>query len=203
KNFFGGIILFFSKVYKVGDRIEINSEIGDVVDIHLLYTTVMESKNWIDGEQATGRLKMIPNSNILTSTINNYTKDHSFIWDEISIPITYESNWKKAHESILKIVQNETKEIIKKADKEISQLSEKYYLGERPTKPAVFMKLTDNWITLNVRYVTHTRERRMLHHKLSKMILEKIEQSKDIKIASQTIEIVGFPKLQVNNSNKK
>jgi small-conductance mechanosensitive channel len=124
KNFAGGITIFSSGIYRVGDRVEINGKIGDIIDIGVLYTTIMEIGEWVDGNQATGRLSFIPNSNVLSSNVNNFTKDHNFIWDEISLPITYDSDWKKAHEKIYKIIKKETEIIAVQADKEIGKLGE-------------------------------------------------------------------------------
>jgi len=189
KNFAGGITIFSTGLYRVGDRVEINGKIGDIMDIGVLYTTIMEVGEWVNGDQATGRLSIIPNSNVLTNNVNNFTKDHNFIWDEISLPITYDSNWKKASEKILEIVNNETKNIAIHADKEITKLGEKYYLPKKPVEPVVFLTLTDNWINLNIRYVTETKERRIIKNNLSKLILKEIEKSKDIIIASENIDI--------------
>jgi len=189
RNFAGGIILFFTGVYRVGDRIEINEKIGDVIEIGVFYTTLMELGEWSEKSQTTGRLTLIPNSFILSSNINNYTKDHNFLWDELSIPITYDSDWRKASESILKIVINETAENAEKADKEITRLGEKYYLPKKPVDPVVFITLTENWINLTVRYVTDTKNRRQLRDKINRLLLTIIEKSKDIKIASENIDV--------------
>jgi small-conductance mechanosensitive channel len=150
---------------------------------------MMEIGVWVDGNQTTGRLTMIPNSNVLTNNVNNFTKDHNFIWDEISLPITYTSDWKKASDLILEIVKKETENIAIKADKEITKLGEKYYLPKKPVDPVIFLTLTDNWINLNIRYVTDTKERRVIRDKLSKLILNEIEKSKNITIASENIDV--------------
>jgi small-conductance mechanosensitive channel len=189
KNFAGGITIFSTGIYRVGDRIEINGKLGDVVDIGIFFTTVMEIGEWVDGNQATGRLTTIPNSSIHNSNVNNFTKDHNFIWDEITLPITYDSNWKKAHEKIINIVKKETEQNANKADKEISKLGEKYYLPAKPVEPVIFLTITDNYIKFNIRYVTDTRERRILRDRLSRLILEEFENSKDVDIASETIDV--------------
>ncbi len=193
KNFVGGIIIFVTGIYRVGDRIEINSRKGDVIDIDILYTTLMEMGEWMSGDQATGRLTIIPNGYILAGSVNNYTKDHDFIWDDISVPITYDSDWKEAVTKILSVVRRETDHVAFQANKELSTLEEKYYLPKRVMEPAVFITLTDNWINFNIRYVTVVRERRMVRNKLSRLILDEIEKSDKIKVASTTIDIVGFP----------
>lgn len=189
RNFAGGIFIFLTSIYRVGDRIEINSKIGDVIEIGVFYTTLMELGEWSEQSQTTGRLSIIPNSAVLSSNINNYTKDHDFLWDEITIPITYDSNWRKASESILKIVTSETLENAEKADKEITRLGEKYYLPKKPVDPVVFITLTDNWINITIRYVTDTKNRRQLRDKINRLLLTLIEKSKDIKIASENIDV--------------
>lgn len=93
KDLIGGFVLLGSGNYHVGDRIEVDGIVGDVIKINILYTTIMEIRNWVDGDQPTGRLSMIPNGKLSSSVVYNYTKDHEFIWDEISIPLTYESDW--------------------------------------------------------------------------------------------------------------
>ncbi len=197
KNVAGGLILLFMKLYRVGDRIEIDSNYGDVIDIDIMYTTLLEIRQWVDGDQATGRLVIVPNSSIISGTVKNYTKDNDFIWDEVWVPITYGSDWKKASSILIDIAKRETKTTAQKAQKDISKIQEKYYISGRDVDPKVFLSLTDNWISLSLRYVADVRERRIIHAKLQKLILEKFEKSKNVKIASSTSEIVGFPEIRV------
>jgi small-conductance mechanosensitive channel len=200
KNFFGGIVIFVTGIYRVGDRVEIGSMMGDVIDIDILYTTLMEMGEWMSGDQATGRLTMIPNGYILSGSVNNYTKDHSFLWDEISIPITYDSDWKEAVTKILAVVRRETASVGRDAEESLTTLEEKYYLPRKVVEPAVFITLTDNWVNFDIRYVTMVRERRSTKSRLSRLILEEIEKSDDIKLASTTIDIVGFPEFRLGAS---
>jgi len=88
KNFAGGLNIFINRIYRVGDRIEIGSKKGDVIDIDIFYTTIMETNEWVSADLPTGRLSIIPNSLVLSNITNNYTKDFEFLWDEISFPIT-------------------------------------------------------------------------------------------------------------------
>lgn len=193
KNFAGGIVIFLTGLYTIGDRIEIDSQYGDVIDIGILYTTLLELKRWVAGDQATGGLTVVPNGYVLSKTVNNYTKDNNFIWDELEIPITYESDWKEAYQKMLRIVHRETAEMTGQAEKELSALRLKYYLSERDVAPTIYIQLTDNWISFHIRYITDVRQRRAVASTLSKLILEEIQQSANIKIASTTVDIVGFP----------
>lgn len=194
KNFVGGITLFVKGMYRVGDRIEVNGEFGDVIDVGLMYTTVMELREWVGGDQATGRVCTLPNGFVLSHVVNNYTRDHNFIWDEIFLPITYNSDWKKAKTLITGIVEKKTGEFSKQAEREITKLKQKFLVSKREVKPNIFFELTDNWIGLHIRYVTDAKSRRLVHNELTQLILEAVQKSKNVKIASQTLDIVGFKK---------
>ena len=199
KNFIGGVMIFFNGIYRVGDRIEINETFGDVIDISLFYTTLMETREWVSGDQVTGRLTTVPNGLVLNGTVQNYTKDFDFIWDEITVPITYDSNWKEGANRILEIVTNETKNTIENAKRAMERIEGKYYFTKRSLDPAIFLTLTDNWITFGIRYVADVRQRRGLHDKLSRLILGEIESSGKIKISSATVNITGFPPVRLRN----
>lgn len=194
KNFAGAFTILTSDIYSVGDRIEVNSKYGDVMDIGLFYTTLLEIREWVDGDQATGRITMLPNGQILSSAVNNYTKDHQFMWDELSVPITYESDWKKAIAVIEGIIQKETASVTKKAEKEISHLSQKYYLSKRNIEPKIYVTPTDNWIMLRARYVVDPRNRRIVQSKLFTLALEALQNTPEVAIASQTLTITNVPK---------
>lgn len=194
KNFAGGFAIFLGNIYRVGDRIEVNNNYGDVIDIGLFNSSLLEIKGWVDGDQATGRIVNVPNGYVLSYPVNNYTKDHHFIWDEIAIPVTYGSNWKKAAGEIQNIVRKETAEMTETAEREVLKLEEKYYLSKRNMQPMVFVTPTDNWIMLNIRYVVEVRDRRLKRNHLLKLILDMIQGSGDIEISSETLSITKFPR---------
>jgi small-conductance mechanosensitive channel len=193
----GGILIFVNGIYRVGDRIEIENNAGDVIDIGIMYTTLLELKGWMSGDQATGRLTIIPNGLILSNPVFNYTKDHKFIWDEIVIPITYDSDWRLAIKKFETIAQKLTFKIAKQADKSISKLEDKYYFEKRLTKPSVYMKLTDNWIDIYIKYTIDVNRRRIFKDKLYRFLLKEIEKTPQIKLASATFDIVGFPEISI------
>ena len=192
KSFIGGITIFFSGVYRVGDRIEIKSKVGDVIDIGLLYTTILETNEWVKGDQPTGRLSVIPNSLVLSEIADNYNKDHPFVWDEILVPVTYDSDWKAALRLLEDIAESETREYTQMSEASLSVLSRKYFLPSNPGGARIFVTITDNWIALHVRYITEVRQRRIVKDNLSRKILTEFERHEKIKIASQTMNITVF-----------
>ncbi len=191
KNFVGGILIMITSMYRVGDRISIDNKFGDVMDIGVMSTTLMEIRGWVSGDQPSGRLLSIPNGYVINQALYNYTRDHSFIWDEIAIPLTYDSDWHLAKDLLLGIIIKETASMTLQADAEIERIGEKYYLPKKVVDPSAYITLTDNWIMLNLRYVTDARTRRILHSRLSEMILAAIEDDDRITISSETVTVTA------------
>ncbi|MGC9444011.1 MAG: mechanosensitive ion channel family protein [Candidatus Methanospirareceae archaeon] len=197
RNFVGGVIIFTTGIYRVGDRIELQQKYGDVMDIGIMYTTLLELKEWVAGDQATGRLTLIPNGYVLSSVINNYTKDNNFIWDELEIPLTYDSDWREALTTMRRIVGEETRAMASRAEDDILKLKEKYYLTIRTVEPEIYLTLTDNWIMFHIRFITDVRQRRQVRSTIGQLLLDEIERSEKLRLASATVDIVGFPEVRV------
>jgi small-conductance mechanosensitive channel len=197
KNVAGGLIIFISGSFKAGDRIQVESEVGDVLDIKIFYTTIMEIREWVDGDQYSGRIIQLPNSFILNKTVKNYTRDFSFIWDEIHLMLTFDSEWKKAQEIAVAITNEITLQFEKNAKQELSDLGEKYLITPSDVESRIYTQITDNWIDMRLRYVVDPRQRRSIKHLLSEKILEAFLAEKDIKIASESFEISGFPSIRI------
>ena len=189
KNFAGALSILVSGIYRVGDRVEINGKLGDVIDIGPFYTTLIELREWVDGDQTTGRIVFLPNGQVLSYPVHNYTKEHNFLWDEIALPITHDSDWRKAVQIVQDIVTASTADTTKRAEHDISRLEEKYYVSKRNIEPAVFITPTENWIMLRIRYVVDVRDRRLVRNQLSALILDALRQTSDVTIASQTLTV--------------
>lgn len=184
RNIAGGILLVVVRPFKAGDRIEVLEIVGDVLDIGSLNTTVMEIREWVDADQYTGRVLTIPNSFVLNQTIKNYTKDYSFIWDEIRILLIYGSNWKKAIEIALETAGPIVGEFEDLARRELLLMGKKYFITRYEVHRNVFMKMEENWIEMRLRYVVEPRKRRIISHLLISSILEAFEKEEDIMVGT-------------------
>ena len=125
-NFVGWLTIVFNKTYKLGDVVSMNNANGRVYDIKVMYTNLAELNNIGD---PTGKSISIPNEFVLTSPVTNFTKGTNYIWDEIVIYLTYQSNWEKAQKIAQKIIQDyydkNIKKGVKKAFKEEFKAQEK------------------------------------------------------------------------------
>jgi small-conductance mechanosensitive channel len=186
RNIAGGILLVVARPFKAGDRIQIQDVVGDVLDIGNLTTTIMEIREWVDADQYTGRILTIPNSFALNQTIKNYTKDYSFIWDEVRILLIYGSNWEKAKEIALETAGPIVGEFEDLARRELFLMGEKYFITTYEVHTNLFMKMEENWIEMRLRYVVEPRKRRRISNLLISSILKAYEKEEDIIIGTAT-----------------
>jgi len=193
-SFAGWLTIISGRPFSVGDRIETSSIRGDVVDVGILRTTLMEIGNWLQGDHNTGRIVTVSNAFIFKEPLYNYSAYLRFIWDEISLPVTYESDWQKATLIMIEAVKTHPhyQSLLPQAEEQRRQARRKLAVKITSLEPRVFVKLTDNWIELGMVYPVDNDVRRTFRSEVSQRILAEFSEA-DIKIASQTIAIVRFP----------
>jgi len=169
-----------------GDRIEVDGVSGDVIDIELMYTKLMEIGGDANYDQFTGKIMGIPNSFVLEKVVTNYSRDFAFIWEEMMLPITYSSNLKKATGIMEGAATRLTKQFVEKSKKQLKKMTYKYLLEPRDVKPTVYVIPTDNWIELRLRFIVDAKHRRTHVDPVFKEILDKFQKAKDIRISSKT-----------------
>jgi small-conductance mechanosensitive channel len=134
--------------------------------------------------------------------VYNYTRYWGYLWDEFTLPITYESDWQRAAEIMLAHGQMYTEEMQADAETKLSRMLDRFPLKETKVEPTLYYALTDNWIELTLRFVVDAQERRKVKGRLHRDLLKHFQAEEKIMVASTTIEIVGVPPLQVDQRNK-
>jgi len=186
-NITGWIFILWSRPLDAGDRIQLGEHSGDVIDINMFNFTVMEIGNWVDADQNTGRLVHIPNGKIFTETLANYGKGFEYIYNEIPILITFESDWKKAKNILQDIINNIGDQSSKAAEKQIKQASKKFLIEEQNVDSVVYTKVADSGVLLTIRYLCIPKFRRDTEHDIWEKILKEFEQHQNINLAYPTI----------------
>jgi small-conductance mechanosensitive channel len=190
-NVAGWYYLITNRPYRVGDRIQIGEEKGDVVDISIFRSTLIEVGNWVGADQSTGRVIHIPNSKVFTMAIMNYSELINHIWTEIRVPLTPDSNWQLAKDILQGIIEEFTPKIDESVDKQLEEISEKYLIVSAKLTPIIFTSITDNGsILLTMRYVCMVRQRRQSEHIIYEAILKQLSNHSDIRLAHQLIRVV-------------
>ncbi len=185
-NLVGFLVLLTERPYDVGDRIEIDGEAGDVIDVEIFYTKIMEIGQWTSYDQFTGRIKTIPNSMVLEKPINNYSKDFGFIWEELMIPITYNSNMKKARKIMVDAAEKTSKDLMERSKRHLRRMTYKYFFEPRDVNPVVYVIPTDNWIELHLRFIVDAKHRRSYVNPVFEQIVNDFAKHNDIRISSKT-----------------
>ncbi len=191
----GFIAINFSNFYKVGDRVMLGGIKGDVIDIAMLRTTLMQIGDWVDGDLYNGKMVRIANSFIFKEPVFNYSGDFPFLWDEVKIPVKSESDHLYAKEKFMEILNRIQGPYADKAIVRWQKMTEKLMVEDARVHPTISMSFDENWITFTLRYVVNYKRRRATKDLIFTDCLEAIRNSKDkIKIASAAMEITAFPK---------
>jgi small-conductance mechanosensitive channel len=189
-NMAGWYYIVFRKPFKVGDRVEVDKHIGDVVDISLYEFRMVEIGNWVNGDQSTGRILHIPNMRVFSSVIGNYNSLVDYIWDETEVNITYESNWRKAKELLQQILLKHAPQIYEHAEEEMKSLSGEFFIQNTKLTPTVYTNVEEQGIILSLRYLCKPNRRRVAKEEIWEAILECFEQHNDIGFAYPTRRVV-------------
>lgn len=200
----GWVSILVGNIFKTGDRVKLGGIKGDVIDLGVLRTTIMEVNEWVDGDLYNGRIVKVANSFVFKEPVYNYSNDFPFLWDEIKIPIQYGSNYRAAKEILSNVGQEVTGDYAKKARIHWNEMVKKYLIEDASTQPMVTVVANDNWVEYTIRYVAEYRTRRTTKDKLYTRILEEVDEStENIQFASATFDLVGAPTVDVNIRNKK
>lgn len=195
----GSFYIFFVRVYKPGDRIEINNIKGDVIDIDSIYTTIMEIGEWVSSDNYSGRIVKISNAFVFKGPIKNYSMDFPFVWDELNILITYTSDAELAKTIIMNSANELLCDYTKKSKAKWEEMVAHYYIEDATIEPTIAINLTDNWIQLNLRYITDYKKRRNTKHTLFQHIERTISKTEGkVTLASTTLQLLEVPPLNVN-----
>ncbi|MDB4349840.1 mechanosensitive ion channel family protein [Omnitrophica bacterium] len=186
----GWFLVLVRRPFEAGDRVQIGDVKGDVIDIRLFQTSLLEIGNWVKEDQSTGRVVHISNSRIFKEPIYNFTRGFEFLWDEIKIIVTFESNWKKAQEIMLRHAQSESEKIGVEVAKRITKMAEKYFIYYDKLTPIVYVNIADNGVEISLRYLTEVKKRRQCRDSLNRAILDDFEKERDITFAYPTYRII-------------
>ena len=208
----GYIVILRGNTFSVGDRITMGGVRGGVVALGFIQTTIMEMGQppavqsadpamWVKSRQFTGRIVTVSNSRIFDEPVYNYTRDFPFIWEEISLPITYRDDRSAAEKILLDATRRNTEDLSQMSEEAERTLEQKYYLQIKDLEPRVFYRLTDNWLELTARFVVRDHGSREVKDAISRELLSKLDKA-GIGIASSTYEIVGFPPLKIESSGE-
>ncbi len=185
-NLAGWLYIISRRPFNVGDRVQIGEFAGDVIDQSFFEFTLLEIGNWVHADQSTGRLVHIPNGKIFTQDLANYDKGFKYLWNEIEIVVTFESDWQKAKKILLDITNNKGENISKRMENQIKRAAKKYMIYYKELTPIVYTSVVDHGVKLTIRHLCETRKRRGYTEAIWEDILLEFAKTKNIEFAYPT-----------------
>ncbi len=182
----GWFFIIWRRPFNVGDRIQIGQHAGDVIDVRIFKFTLMEIGNWVDADQSTGRVLHIPNGLVLSEIVSNYSRGFQYIWNELPVLVTFESNWKKAKTILQEIVTKHAQHSSEVAQKHIQEASRRFMIFYSVLTPTVYTSVAESGVLLTIRYLCEPRTRRGTSETLWEDVLHQFAAHKDIDFAYPT-----------------
>ena len=181
----GWLFIIWRRPFVVGDRIEIEGHAGDVIDIRLFSFSMLEIGRRINAEQSTGRIIHIPNGKIFSEVLTNMHQGFPFIWNEIPVMVTFESDWEKAKAILVNII-NELAPDVADAVRRGRRSGQRFVISYSNVSPTVYTSVADSGVVLTMRYMVDPRGRRGSEQDIWEAILRAFKLHWDIDFAYPT-----------------
>jgi small-conductance mechanosensitive channel len=159
------------KPFEIGDRVRSGSVAGDVVAYNPLFFSVLEIGEWSGGDLYTGRLVEVPNNQIMTQPLVNYTRNFGFLWDTVVVGVYYEADWARARTLALAVADHVSAPLLAAARRDLAQFRERNFMPRGQLEPQVFLSMESTTINVTVRYVTDVWKRSASHSAVVEGIL--------------------------------
>jgi small-conductance mechanosensitive channel len=182
----GYFVILRGKTFNVGDRILMGGVRGDVVGLTFMQTRIMEmgqspreesdKKSWVRSRQFTGRIVTVTNDKVFDEPVYNYTHEFAYIWDEISVPVRYSSDYKAAEECIMAAAASHALSREKIGEEEVRRIEKRFGIDVGEIDPAVFWRITEDWLELTVRFLGPDHGIRGIKDKIGRDIMSAFEQ---------------------------
>ncbi len=194
----GWVAVSFGGFYKVGDRIQLGGIKGDVIDIGILRTTIMQIGEWVHSDAYNGRIVRVANSFVFKEPVFNYSGEFPFLWDEILLPVKYGSDYRVARELLQRVAAEVVGDYARSAEAAWEPITRRYVVEKAGVQPTVSLVANENWIELTLRYVVDYKARRATRDRLFVRILEEIDKvPEQVGIAAATLNIEKVAPLEV------
>lgn len=192
-SFAGWFYILWQRPFQVGHRVEVGDAKGDIVDIGILRFTMIEIAGWVDADQSTGRIVYIPNSHVFTHRIANSTEGFNYVWDELPVLVTFESNWRAAKKILTDIAVKHGEGARESAEHDYKRAARKYLLLYSSLSPIVYTSVRESGVLLSMRYLCDPRQRRGMQQAIWEDVLDAFAATTDIDFAYPTQRFYNNP----------
>jgi small-conductance mechanosensitive channel len=174
-GFLGWFVLMGKNGIQLGDWVEIEGVGGEVVEIGLLHTVLLETGNWTDAGHPTGRRVSFVNSYAVEGHYFNFSTSGQWLWDELQVFIASSEDPAPIAQAIQKMVAAETSKNARVAEEEWKRVTSSRGLQGFSAEPGVSVRPTSSGIEITVRYITQANERHELRTRLYQAVIEMLQ----------------------------
>lgn len=171
-GFVGWFVLMGRNGLRIGDWVEINGVVGEVAEISLLRTVLLETGNWTDTGHPTGRKVAFVNSFAIEGHFFNFSTSGQWLWDEVQIMIPSSQNPYPVIDAIQKLVVEKTQANVLAAEQEWQGTTSRYRAQPVSAAPAINLRPTSSGVEVHVRYITRAGERHAVRSGLYQALVE-------------------------------
>ena len=185
-NFAAWLFIIVRRPFGLGDRIQIGTQMGDVVDIRPFRFVLLEIGNWVHAEQSTGRVVHVPNAMVFKNPVANYDEAFGYIWNELELVVTFESDWRAAKEVLERTVSEHAEKLTPDVSQQIKNAADKLHIRFGKVTPVVWTSVVEIGVKLAVRYLCKPRDRRRSASEMWESILDAFAKMPNVAFAYPT-----------------
>lgn len=187
----GWFNITFGSIFQVGDRIQMAGVQGDVIDISLLKTRLMEigdetEATWVGGRQYTGRVVTVSNKATFTDPVYNYSSYFEYIWEEIEVAVPHHADWRRASEVLEEEARRQAS--AEGANEAMADVRRRFPVPDTELEPRVFASADETYMRLAVRFVVPIRSARSVKDDIIRRIHRRLEDAGVEVVATQVIQ---------------
>ena len=185
-NLAGWGFILWRRPFATGDRVTIRGVAGDVVDQRLFQFTLLEVGTATGAGQSTGRIVHVPNGWVFTDSVMNHTGVFAYVWHEVPVVVTFESDWRAAKTVLLEVASECADHLSDDAERTLRRAAREYFIFYSKLTPTVYTSVVGEGVQLTIRYLVAPRRVRGSEQDVWEAILDRFAVRDDIDLAYPT-----------------
>ena len=192
-NMAGWVFILWRRPLAPGDRVTVRAFTGDVIDQRLFAFTLLEVGTKTGAGQSTGRIIHVPNGWVFGDAVTNHTGAFAYVWHEIPVVVTFESDWRAAKALLLEIATEHVGVLSDDAERTLRRAAQSYLIFYNKLTPTVYTDVVDHGVRLTLRYLSPPRGVRGGEQSVWEAILDAFEGRPELDLAYPTTRFLHLP----------
>ncbi len=192
-NLAGWMFIVWRRPFSPGDRVGLLGVAGDVIDQRIFQFTLLEIGTPTGAAQSTGRIIHVPNGKVFTEPITNFNRGFQYIWNEVPVVVTFESDWRRAKALLMGIAEEQAEPLSEDAERKVRAAAQEFMIFYSKLTPTVYTDVVDVGVRLTVRYLVEPRRKRGSEETIWEAVLDAFAQHDTIDLAYPTTRFFHNP----------